>query len=1081
MKTLPTSLAEFPFVGGVETKVDPFQIPPNRLAVAKDCIFNNPGEINTRYGYAALNNQYTRGALTRTIANGQALMTFRDELVLCDSVSLYSWDPGQSTWVWVGPCTSLYLTTAPVVQTGQGQQAPDENVSPNGTRCDAWEDAAGGAWYSVTNVATGKVLVPPKQIHARGLKPKVLCLGETFVILYVRGDTSRLYLAPLSSGSPFAALVSTAITAASSPTSNTLKTSSLTYDACVIPNTALGPALYVAFLNNIASSGAGITVQLYTPASLTSPLITESTLLGGTTPQALTIFADCVGPAYPFNGPVLLWWDGGNVNVAAYQYLLTSLTVGITLVEATETTVVSLTGVNVGSTTAPAIGGSRLLYCYYSLQPGSAPSNDLVHVATVLGNTPTVSAPATLRRSVVLATKAFALESPAGVVSYVGLSYQSVTPSSPGLNGLQNTAFIADQTGYVVGRFFAGTAGGHPPLTGVGPNAVTTDYGAPLLPEVWAETSLTDSGTIEASGTVFGFAALQCDALYTYPTTTPPPGTQLPLTGVFTQFGVTSVGVDFFDPQNSYRRAELGDTLLISGGCLQQYDGQTVTENGFHLYPENIALSFSASGGHVPDGTIWYVFVYQWQNASGDIEYSSPSVPISIAVSGGGGSASVTATVPTLRLTGKTNVQIVAYRAVLTGTVYHQAVTTTAPAASGATNQPILNDPTVDTVTFVDNLADSAIAGTVELYTTGNVLENGPVPPLADLTVNFNRVLGVDSTDPLRFWFSQQTLPGEPVQMSEWLSDNVDPRGGALTAIRALDQHTVLFKESLIMATDGIGPDSTGGQGSFGDAYIVTTDAGCAVPRSIGLGPYGLYFQSLKGLYHLDKGLNVTYVGAPAEALVAGHQITSTELVPYTQQMRFTEDAGYLTFHDYFVNQWGEHTNVNAVDAAVWQGTYCYLQPGGKVMQETVGLYADNGRFVGLSVTSPWDDLAGLAGWARTYWAYLTGKPWSACRLLWQLAFDYDPSVKQSGYIDIQPGGVYGGLPYGVGVFGGLPPEKTWRIQPNQQRSSAMQLTLTVLQAPGGGAGQGLSLSARSYEWGKSPTPRKPNSSATFG
>lgn len=1060
------------FIGGVSTKVDPYQIPFNKLAAAKDVIFTSPGEVRTRYGYLKLPRS-TKGTDRFTgdplgdLTTGNALMQYGRELVACDALNLYSWDPGQQLWVQKSACTSVNVTAAAVNQDTYTQSAPDESTATDGTRFDVWNSSQGGLYYSVTNVTTGNQLVPPTLVHADGVKAKVVQIAGFVCLFYIRTDTQQIFLATLPVADVFQSFDTHSFTGIGG-TDTTLSTTTSNYDVTVM-QTQAGPILYVAYNNNVASTGAGITTVGFIPSNLASPTLGPF-VQAGYLPQSIAIFADSVGPdAGISNGPAIGLSDGSDIQVYGISWDLTTQTFYV-LVETASEVVPCLSGVST------ATNGARRLELFWTVFDSDS-DDTLCKKAVIEGTLSVVATPGILRRSVGLAAKVFAVPQGPQLIAYVPLVYQSIFPTTPGFYGLQDTYFVCESTGYIVARFFCGTAGGLPFGATMPPSMDA--YGWPML------------GEVTGAGSVWRFALLEADFITTFSKTTPAPGTDVSENAVFSQDGVQSVTLDFFNPQESYLRAQLGQTLLLGGGLLQSYDGNVLTENDFNLYPENIADSAVAhtSGGHMPDGTYWFTFVWQWRNRFGELQQSAPGVPFSVTITGGGGNGRVTFDIPTLRMTAKSGVLLMPYRSQLTGTVYNQCIKSTTPAVGTGTDQPVLNDPTVDLIHFEATMTDAELSITPQIYTTGNVVENLPTPPCSDLSVNYNRLfaLGTDGT----VWYSQQCLPGSPVEMSEWFSLNVDPRGGPATAVRALFQHTIVFKEGLIMAVDGVGPDRTGNQGGFLDAYIITTDVGCIYPRSINLGPKGLYFQSEKGIHLIDGNLGVTYVGADVEGIANELEVTSAQIVSYTQQMRFTLNDGTLIGHDYYVDQWFQHTHINAVDAAIWQGKYCYLQPDGTVLvenpptkamtfTEAMKSFTDAGAYYGMSVETPWYDLAGLNGWARTWWVYILGKVFSPCKLRVEIMYDYNESVRQTVYVDIKTPRPFGTGEFGIGPYGGKMPNVSWRVQPNQQLNSAMKLRLTAIQA-NGIVGEGIALSGLTFWWGRERTPRMPNNSASYG
>jgi hypothetical protein len=157
---------------------------------------------------------------------------------------------------------------------------------------------------------------------------------------------------------------------------------------------------------------------------------------------------------------------------------------------------------------------------------------------------------------------------------YVGLFF----PSS-----LQSTYFISDSSGYIAARFLSASAGDSP--------------GKFFLPSI---SSL--------SPTKFLAPFLE---LSTSETT-----------------GVDSLTWDFYDPDYSYIASELGDNLHISGACLQMYDGKSLIEHGFNVYPEGMALYSAPFGGAIAPGTYQYLSTYEWQDNKGQVHRSATSLPV---------------------------------------------------------------------------------------------------------------------------------------------------------------------------------------------------------------------------------------------------------------------------------------------------------------------------------------------------------------------------------------------------------------------------------------------------------------------
>jgi hypothetical protein len=317
---------------------------------------------------------------------------------------------------------------------------------------------------------------------------------------------------------------------------------------------------------------------------------------------------------------------------------------------------------------------------------------------------------------------------------------------------------------------------------------------------------------------------------------------------------------------------------------------------------------------------------------------------------------------------------------------------------------PLYNNPLVDTVTFTDTLADASITSNGAMYTqpltvgTNPVIPNDSPPACAFITTFSNRLVisGGDLSSIL--WYTQTAIPGTPAQFSSLLTLNVDPDGGPITSVARMDDKLVIFKQSGIFYITGLGPTATGDLNDFGlPIQIPSGDVGCSSSNSIVLTPQGLLFQSLNGIYLLDRGLNCTYKGAPVEAYTAptgqGLTITSATLVP-NQWVIFTTSSGVALVYDYFYDQWSTFTNHPAFDADLWIGgnnLFVWASAStGVLYKQTQNAYSDNGLPIPFSLTTSWLTFAQIQGYQRVYHAFLLGQYKGAHTLNVGVGYDYD-------------------------------------------------------------------------------------------
>lgn len=536
-----------------------------------------------------------------------------------------------------------------------------------------------------------------------------------------------------------------------------------------------------------------------------------------------------------------------------------------------------------------------------------------------------------------------------------------------------------------------------------------------------------------------------------------------------TQTNVSQVTFDLTAPEYAVNHEVLANNLHLTGGFLQMYDGNNVVEHNFHIYPVFDVFSVSGGGGVGP-GTFNYTVCYEWVDNQGNIHQSQPATPIEVTLST---NSQVTLVIDYLNQTAKTGsrpVQIVVYRTQESqsgfGRFFYRLSSLTAPD---------LNDKTGVSVGFVDSVPDDQIATRPQLYSQFLVegqpydVENQPAPPTGLIQLHRNRLWVVDSTNPLDVWYSKEIGPATPVAFNDSFVKTVDPRGGFITAIATIDDKLLVFKNSQIFYIVGQGPTNTGLNNDLSDAILITTDAGCVDPRSVVGSPVGILFKSRKGIYLIDRSLAVVYIGAAVEAY-NNETITSATLVANTNQVRFTLGSGITLVYDYFVQQWGVFTNSDAVDSLIWNGSTMLLRADGKVLQETSGVYTDDGQPIHLKLATSWFSFAQVQGFQRVRRAQLLGAWKSPHTLKISVCYDFDDTVVQEVLVSPTAPTVYGGStpltsPYGAGSYGGQFQLYQWRIDLARQKCQAVKFIIEDLPSVTG-SGEGLSLSSLAFEVG---------------
>ena len=307
---------------------------------------------------------------------------------------------------------------------------------------------------------------------------------------------------------------------------------------------------------------------------------------------------------------------------------------------------------------------------------------------------------------------------------------------------------------------------------------------------------------------------------------------------IYSQSGVNTVSLNFNTPAYS---VEIGNNLNLSGGVVLGYDGNKPTEQGFHVWPEDITATPSNSGGAMADQDYFYAVTYEWTDYQGNLFRSAPSVPLNTIVTAGAtvtftstfaiNVSSITVSSTTGLIVGQTitdvtttgNIQPGTYITSIVGSVIGLSLPTVAASASPDTLQtvnfgsvvlkiptlrltsktnprivvyrwstanqtyymvssissPTINDPTVDYITYTDTQNDNIIVGNVLLYTTGRVVEDIAPPSTQIMTLYKSRLFLLDAEDTNLLWYSKQVIQSTPVEMSDLFTIYVAPTTGA--------------------------------------------------------------------------------------------------------------------------------------------------------------------------------------------------------------------------------------------------------------------------------------------------------------
>lgn len=1030
------------FRGGVDTKTDPLAVPPTQLLTLENGVFGRSLSIRKRNGYEALGQSIDGSASTLTDAI--RLKRRGGELLAFSRTKCFSHQADADQWSDAGSVFSAVGADRPLVKTGTQQTMPDQ-AELDGVRVVAWEDSLGGVYWTAVDAVGGRVHRAPTQADAVGQSPRCVPVGGNLHIYYAVPTQRRIMVIVVSPETPSAA-VTPVILVEDIDSTNTV------YDACSTTRTG-SPALiawHEHATTNYRIGYVDASGVLGSPATGHPSVATIAAGMSATTP---------LGVAYRF-------FDGADSDALGVAYVNAALVgkldecgagSGSVSIAVNNTTTMYAASTSVQRiAVAIAVLGSAASHVFWTaFEEAAAASSNRFCVVNSLD--PAVGTPTgeTTLRSVGLASRAFAIDVDAFATFVHDTTYFNTYLT------LRLSDFIC------VGRQAPAAAAGAPTRKHLSSWHVVDDTATGCLP---VRTRL-----ISENG------------------------------DKFTETGIRLFTLDF-DTEDSHQVAQLGAGLYMAGACPQHYDGRAWTEQGFHVGPELIATVNGTSGSLTQSTTYLYRAWYESTDAQGEIHRGPVSSGTLVTM--GASDDEVTLTLPTLRVTAKSNVRICVARslAAKTGrTAQLFRVTSYDPSTAGTANGYVANTTAADTVSFNDRMSDAVLETQEELYTDGGILSNDPCPLGSAIAVVKGRLFTTDPSDGNTVRFSQQIDDGYGVEFAPELQIKTDPKGGDVTALAEMDDRLVIFKASSVFICGGDGPLANGltdTQG-FSTPQLVPGDVGCSDPASIVLTPVGLMFNTGgKGIWQVDRGGSVSYVGALVEAYNA-QRFTSAIALPNRTQIVFLTDSGKTLLYDYFFQQWSTFTNHEGYDGTVVSGTYHYLRTDGRVFRETIGSYSDAGTRITLRLETAWIHLAAALQGFQRFWNLLVLGTWiSPHQLAVQFRTNYAPSWTDPLYVDatgessstgwitgggadtigVDPitGSVYGEGDYGSGDYGGTAPDVyQWRFHIGG-RGQSVQFRFEDFERDGltGGA---FELSEMLIEGGVAGTSYKPFSAARSG
>jgi hypothetical protein len=264
------------------------------------------------------------------------------------------------------------------------------------------------------------------------------------------------------------------------------------------------------------------------------------------------------------------------------------------------------------------------------------------------------------------------------------------------------------------------------------------------------------------------------------------------------------------------------------------------------------------------------------------------------------------------------------------------------------------------------------------------------------------------------------------------------------TAITEMDDKCVVFTENRTVILSGDAPNALGAGATLSVPQTIPADVGSMTPH-IATIPQGLLFQSKKGIWQLDRGLNASYIGSSVEEPLNGLLITSALPIPQDNKVIFTSGGGSFVY-DTFFGLWSTYTPA-AQAACIRQGNHCILRPNGSVWQLGTSFGDDSAPYETVLETG-WISFAGIMGFQRLYnLCFLGTRQGSGAVFVVELFYDFGQKVTDTFTftLDDLVSGNYGDDDYGdESPYGGAEDGVLrLKLKPSRQKCSSVKIRIS--------------------------------------
>lgn len=258
----------------------------------------------------------------------------------------------------------------------------------------------------------------------------------------------------------------------------------------------------------------------------------------------------------------------------------------------------------------------------------------------------------------------------------------------------------------------------------------------------------------------------------------------------------------------------------------------------------------------------------------------------------------------------------------------------------------------------------------------GVELETNAPAAVLDLTSTQNRLWALSAEKRNTVLPSKPIQPGIAPEFATELEFIVPSEGGDCVGIAAIDDKIVVFKQRRIFIVSGSPGDALGEGSTLQPPQMLSGDVGCVSAQSIVEGPFGVAFQSQRGFYTLDRGLQLRFIGDKVQTATTGRFCGT--LIPDQSEVRWVgatsswlgswTATNAMVVWDFLRDQWSVRECSNTTHHAVI-GDSVVGAAGTVVTEESRSDWTNATHLQ--SLKTAWFKVSGVAGFQRVWRASL--------------------------------------------------------------------------------------------------------------